>query len=196
MSMEAKSRPVPRIVHVGFYCKDLNASIAWYKDVLGMEEQFGFPGRAQALGFGGNKEDHDIFLVQAPEQYAEPTPMHFDYETLTPVKGRVGFYHVAIDFGSFDAAMQAYGRALARNTELAKGVQHGDGRGIYVRDPDGNLVELFSFNGCIDDADALKFMVPYPNSNGRGGGFSLDVAATYENWRTATQGASKEPAHA
>lgn len=178
-------RARPRIVHVGFYCKDLKASVAWYKEVLGMEEQFGFPGRAQAMGFGGEKDDHDIFLVQAPDHYAEPTPMHFDYETLTPTKGRVGFYHVAIDFQSFEAAMQAYGRALARNTLLAKGVQHGDGRGIYVRDPDGNLVELFSFNGCIDDAEARKFLVAYPGSEGRGGGFSMDVAATYEKWRAA-----------
>lgn len=178
-------RARPRIVHVGFYCKDLKASVAWYKEVLGMEEQFGFPGRAQAMGFGGEKDDHDIFLVQAPDHYAEPTPMHFDYETLTPTKGRVGFYHVAIDFQSFEAAMQAYGRALARNSLLAKGVQHGDGRGIYVRDPDGNLVELFSFNGCIDDVEARKFLVAYPGSEGRGGGFSMDVAATYEKWRAA-----------
>jgi len=196
MTEGAQSRPVPRIVHVGFYCKDLKASVAWYRDVLGMQEQFGVAGRAQALGFGGAKEDHDIFLVQAPEQYAEPTPMHFDYETLVPVKGRVGFYHVAIDFQSFDAAMQAYTRALEHNTPLAKGVQHGDGRGIYVRDPDGNLVELFSFNGCVDDAEALKFLVPYPGSQGRGGGFSMDVAATYEKWRAATQASAKEPSHA
>jgi hypothetical protein len=121
--------------------------------------------------------------------------MHFDYETLTPLEGRVGFYHVSIDFGSFEAAMQAYTRALARHSALAKSVQHGDGRGIYVRDPDGNLVELFSFNGCVDEADALKYLVPYPESEGRGGGFSIDMAATYEKWRTATQ-ASKEPAHA
>jgi len=194
MTEQAYPRVVPRIVHVGFYCRDLKASAAWYRDVLGMEEQFGSPGRTQALGFGGDKHDHDIFLVQAPDHYAEPSPMHFDRETLTPIKGRTGFYHVAIDFQSFDAAMQAYGRALARNTQLAKGVQHGDGRGIYVHDPDGNLVELFSFNGCIDDADALRFMVAYPNSDGRGGGFSMDVAATYEKWRTAKQ--AKEPAHA
>ncbi len=189
-------RARPRIVHVGFYCQDLPASVAWYMDVLGMEKQFGFPGRAQALGFGGEKEDHDIFLVQAPEQYAEPSPMHFDYETLAPVKGRIGFYHVSIDLGSFEAAMQAYTRALARDSALSKSVQHADGRGIYVRDPDGNLVELFSFNGCIDEADALKYLVAYPGSEGRGGGFSIDMAATYAKWCAATQTVVKEPAHA
>jgi hypothetical protein len=164
-------------------------------DVLGMEKSFGMPGRAQALGWGGDKEDHDIFLVQAPETYSEPTPMHFDFETLAPVAGRIGFYHVSIDFCSFADAMQAYTRALARNSELAKSVQHGEGRGIYVRDPDGNLVELFSFNGCVDDADALKYLVPYPGSEGRGGGFSIDMAATYEKWRRATQASAKEPAN-
>src|SRR5690606_38382290 len=104
------------------------------------------------------------------------------YETLDAIKGRIGFYHVAVDFQSFHAAMEAYGRALARDSELAKGVQHGDGRGIYVRDPDGNLVELFSFNGCVDDADARRLATPYPGSEGRGGGFAMDVAATYQKW--------------
>lgn len=191
--MTARARA--RIVHVGFYVKDLDASVAWYEEVLGMEKQFGFPGRARALGWGGEKADHDIFLVQAPDAYEEPSPMHFDYETLTPVKGRIGFYHVSIDFGSFEAAMQAYTRALARNSALAKSVQHADGRGIYVRDPDGNLVELFSFNGCIDDADARQYLVAYPGSEGRGGGFSIDMAATYAKWQAATQGAAKQPAH-
>jgi catechol 2,3-dioxygenase-like lactoylglutathione lyase family enzyme len=194
MFMTERARP--RIVHVGFYCKDLSASVAWYVDVLGMDKQFGFPGRAQALGFGGDKEDHDIFLVQAPEQYAEPSPMHFDYQTLAPTKGRVGFYHVSIDLGSFAAAMHAYTRALERNSALAKSVQHGDGRGIYVRDPDGNLVELFSFNGCVDDEDALKYLVAYPGSEGRGGGYAIDMAATYAKWRAATQATLKEPAPA
>ena len=104
--MTARARA--RIVHVGFYVKDLDASVAWYEEVLGMEKQFGFPGRARALGWGGEKEDHDIFLVQAPDAYEEPSPMHFDYETLTPVKGRIGFYHVSIDFGSFEAAIPAF----------------------------------------------------------------------------------------
>lgn len=190
--MTARARP--RIVHVGFYVKDLQESVAWYVEVLGMKKSFGMPGRAQALGWGGDKEDHDIFLVQAPDNYAEPSPMHFDYETLVPVKGRIGFYHVSIDFGSFEEAMQAYTRAIARNSALAKSVQHGEGRGIYVRDPDGNLVELFSFNGCIDDAEALKHLVAYPGSEGRGGGFSIDMAATYDKWRAATQAQTKEPA--
>ena len=183
MSERSVPKAVPRIVHVGFYCRDVKKSVAWYEDVLGMHVHFSVPNRAYAMGFNGGKEDHDIFLVQAPTTYAEPTPMHFDYETLEATKGRIGFYHVAIDFQSFDAAMEAYGRALARSSELAKGVQHGDGRGIYVRDPDGNLVELFSFNGCIDDADAKRLATPYPGSEGRGGGFAMDVAATYRKWK-------------
>ena len=170
-----------RIVHVGFYCRDVKASVEWYKGVLGMNVQFSVPNRAYALCFEGN-EDHDIFLVQAPDQFEEPSPMHFDYATLDATKGRIGFYHVAIDFQSFNAAMQAYRRALTLDTKLAKGVQHGDGRGIYVRDPDGNLVELFSFNGAIDDEDARRLATPYPGSEGKGGGFAMDVGATYAKW--------------
>ena len=75
--------------------------------------------------------------------------------------------------------------------------QHGEGYyAAFIRDPDGNLVELFSFNGCVDDADALKYLVAYPGSEGRGGGFSIDMAATYAKWRAATQTGVKQPVHA
>ena len=188
-------RTVPRIVHVGFYCKDVKKSVTWYEDVLGMHAHFSIPNRAYAMGFNGGKPDHDIFLVQAPGHYEQPSPMSFDYETLDATKGRIGFYHVAIDFQSFDAAMEAYGRALAKGSELAKGVQHGDGRGVYVRDPDGNLVELFSFNGCVDETIAKRFATAYPGSEGRGGGFAMDVAATYQKW-LAHKAQEKEPATA
>jgi len=132
----------PSITHVGFYCSDVAASIAWYQDVLQMGFAMTVPGRFGAMRFGD--AEHEIFLMQAPENYSPPTPMIFDPETLDQLDGRVGFYHVSIDMKSFDAVMGALGRALARNSKIEKSVHHAEGLGFYVRDPDGIVVELGS----------------------------------------------------
>ena len=82
----------------------------------------------------------------------------------------------------------------------------------HLRDPPGALASLKAVlkpGGTItvikgdhgstyfhpDDADARQYLVAYPGSEGRGGGFSIDMAATYAKWQAATQGAAKQPAH-
>lgn len=172
----------PAIAHVGFYVKDLAKSIAWYSDVLGMTPQFQVPKKLCALRFA-DSEDHDIFIHQAPENYEAPTPMIFDHKTLDATAGRVGFYHVCIDFGSFDAAMEAYGRAMEKGSAVGKAVEHGYGRGFYVRDPDGNLVELWSFMKDGNEDEIVPVLERYKNDEPVGGGYSLDAAETYRKWQ-------------
>ncbi len=174
--------PKPQVIHAGFYCRDVDASAAWYKEVLGMNPQFGRPGRNAALRFD-DKEGHDIYLVQAPENYEKHTPMVFDHETLNAKAGRIGFYHVAIDFGTFDAAMEAFGRAMEKGSAIGKAAEHGYGRGFYVRDPYGNLVELWAYKQADDEEKIVPLTERYPSDEPRGGGHSLNAMATYEKWQ-------------
>ena len=184
-------QPVPKLIHAGFYCRDVDASAAWYKEVLGMNPQFGREGRNAALRFD-DAEGHHIYLAQAPKSYEPHTPMVFEHETLTPMSGRIGFYHIAIDFGSFDAAMEAFGRAMAKGSAIGKAAEHGYGRGFYVRDPDGNLVELWAYKQDGDEEKIAPLTERFVNDEPRGGGYALDARATYEKWkahRAATVGA-------
>ncbi len=173
-------QPRPSITHVGIYCSDVAASIEWYQDVLQMDFAMSVPGRLGAMRFGD--AEHEIFLMQAPENHQPPTPMIFDPETLDQLDGRIGSYHMSIDMKSFDAVMGALRRALARGSEVGKSVHHAEGMGFYVRDPDSNLVELFVFDGQTDEADIAASVAKIAGHDGQGGGATLDARQTYQIW--------------
>ncbi len=118
------------ITHVALYCRNLDRSVAWYCDVLGMTVKASAPGRFAAVAFG--QKHHDFALVQAPPGFADPSTQ------------RVGLYHIAIDTGSFAASVELYKRAQAASSEFVKAIDHRLGKGIYLRDPDGNILELWS----------------------------------------------------
>lgn len=118
------------ITHVAFYCQDLGKTVSWYQDVLEMNIVAEAPGRFAALSFGD--KHHDLALVQAPEGFGKPEVQ------------KAGLYHYAIDTGSFDASMKIYERAKELGVVVEKAMDHRLGRGIYIRDPDLNLVELWS----------------------------------------------------
>jgi len=51
-----------------------------------------------------------------------------------------------------------------------------------VRDPDGNLVELFVFDGQSDEKDISAVVAMVEGHDGQGGGNALDGEQTYKNW--------------
>lgn len=126
---------IDRIDHIVLNVKDVEIAAAWYQRVLGMErEDFGPNGRT-ALKFGGQKinlrpADHD------PSGW--PTGVNQEagagdvcFITAVPPDEVVGHLHdcgVLIVQGPVD-------RAGALGTI----------RSVYCRDPDGNLVEIASY---------------------------------------------------
>ena len=117
--------------HVVFYVKDLERSLAFYRDLLGFTEVGRvFNGAAAALTSG--RTHHELLLIQVGEA---PGPM---------TGQRRGLYHIGIKVGdSLDEL-----RAAKRELELA-GVEiegmsdHTVSQSLYLRDPDGNEVELY-----------------------------------------------------
>lgn len=124
------SRPVKFVTHVALYCRDLARSVDWYQRVLGMRVVAASPGRFSALSFG--EKHHDIALVQAAPEFRDPDGP------------RVGLYHISVDTGGFEESLAVYERARALDSPLVKAIDHRLGKGIYVRDPDGNVIELWS----------------------------------------------------
>ncbi len=127
--------------HVALYCRDVNKTKDWYCQVFGMNVNASAPGRFAALSFG--YKHHDLALVQAPAEFQDPQPP------------RVGLYHFAVDTGSFEESMRIFERAKALESEFVKAIDHRIGNGIYVRDPDGNMIELWNeAHATMDEAVA------------------------------------------
>lgn len=107
---------------------DLDRTVAFYRDVLGMTE-IDFEGR-KALGFGPSKINLHLAGHEFEPKAAAPTPGSADVclITLDPLD-RV------------TAELAAHGVAVEEGPVARTGAR-GPLRSVYLRDPDGNLVEI------------------------------------------------------
>lgn len=156
------------ITHLALYCSDLETSVDWYRQVFDMKVIASSPGRFAAISFG--EKHHDLALVQAPDTFGPPE-----------VK-RAGLYHFAVDTGSFDNSMRIYGRAKALGGSAEKAIDHRLGMGVYVRDPDQNLVELWSetYGSYAEGIATLPKMDPPFSENPIG--WPFDAEDAYAKW--------------
>ena len=62
-----------------------------------------------------------------------------------PEQDRVGLYHFAYEFDSFDQLREAYRMVKEMGIKIAGFGDHGESKGLYVLDPDGIEIELSAF---------------------------------------------------
>jgi len=122
--------PRVRIGHVHLKVADLERSLRFYRDVLGFELQQRFGRQAAFLSAGGYH--HHIGLNTWESQGGSPPPV-----------GTTGLYHVAILYPSRALLADALRRLLTAGIELDGAADHGVSEALYLRDPDGNGVELY-----------------------------------------------------
>lgn len=142
---------MPQLLHAGLTVRDLDRSLAFYRDLLGMEvvmeqeKQGGYlaaiVGYADAhvrmahLAFPGDGARIELF------QYLTPAPRGDAGEPRD-----VGITHVCLAVADVhalvtrldDAGVELYSRPVLVDTGANAG-----GWGVYLRDPDGITVELF-----------------------------------------------------
>jgi catechol 2,3-dioxygenase-like lactoylglutathione lyase family enzyme len=126
--------PVTRLDHLVLTVRDLERTIAWYRDVAGMRPvTFGDDRRALAFG------DQKINLHQAGRE--------FEPKAATPLPGSADLCFIV------DERPDDLGRRLQLlGVTIELGPVPRDGAlgtltSFYLRDPDGNLVELSSYGG-------------------------------------------------
>jgi catechol-2,3-dioxygenase len=76
------------------------------------------------------ERSHEVALMQVGDAAAGPE------------RGRVGLNHMAWMMESLDDLKEFYSRLKQRNVSIDHVVDHGISLGIYLRDPDGNGVEV------------------------------------------------------
>lgn len=122
--------PGTRIGHVHLTVSDLDRALAFYRDVLGFEVTAHYGREAVFLSAGGYH--HHVALNTWAGEGAPP-----------PAPGTTGLYHFAILYPDRKALAQAVKQVLAHRIPLEGASDHGVSEAIYLRDPDGNGVELY-----------------------------------------------------
>jgi catechol 2,3-dioxygenase len=122
--------PGVRIGHVHLKVADIERSLAFYCGVLGFELQARYGTQAAFFSAGGY---HHHFGINTWESRGGKAP----------AKGTTGLYHSAILYPTRPALADALRRLIAAGIPLDGASDHGVSEAIYLRDPDGNGVELY-----------------------------------------------------
>jgi catechol 2,3-dioxygenase len=128
--MAKRIDPRVDIGHVHLKVADLERSLAFYTDVLGFELRQRMGHGAAFVSAGGYH--HHIGLNTWESRRGEP-----------PAPGTTGLYHVAIRYPDRAALGEALRRLDEAGIPLEGAADHGVSEALYLRDPDGNGIELY-----------------------------------------------------
>lgn len=119
-----------RIGHVHLKVADLDRALQFYCGVLGFElmQRFG----SQAAFISAGDYHHHIGLNTWESMGGSPPP-----------PGTTGLYHLAILYPTRAALADAFRRLIEAKIPLDGASDHGVSEALYLRDPDGNGVELY-----------------------------------------------------
>jgi len=122
--------PAVDIGHVHLKVADLDRALRFYRDVLGFELQQQLGDQAAFLSAGGYH--HHIGLNTWESRGGSPPP-----------RGTTGLFHAAIRYPTRKALADALRRLGEAGVTLDGASDHGASEALYLRDPDGNGLELY-----------------------------------------------------
>jgi len=145
-----KGFTISRVGHVGIHVTDMDCSLAWYRDILGLTLTGRWPmGGGEMAFMRFDEEHHNIVLFTHPTK-------------VTPENRNAGYnalQHIALEMDSRDEWLKALHDLRQKGVKiesgpLIHGPEGGDGpgtllggsgsRSFYFNDPDGNSIELFT----------------------------------------------------
>jgi catechol 2,3-dioxygenase len=118
------------IGHVHLKVADIDRALEFWCGVLGFDLQARFGDQAAFISAGGYH--HHIGLNTWESRGGSPPP-----------RNTTGLYHVAVRYPDRAALADALRRVLAAGIPLEGATDHGVSEAIYLRDFDGNGVELY-----------------------------------------------------
>ena len=121
----------PTIGHVHLKVSNLERSIEFYREVLGMDLTLRHGTHAAFLSYGGYHHHLGLNTWQS-RGGRQPDP------------SMTGLFHLAILFPTQQDLAKATRRVLDAGVVLDGAADHGVSVAVYFRDPDGNGIELYS----------------------------------------------------
>jgi catechol 2,3-dioxygenase len=122
--------PRTEIGHVHLRVSDLERAVAFYTNALGFEVVQRMGTSAAFLSAGGYH--HHIGLNTWESEHGSAAP-----------PGTTGLYHFAIRYPDRPALGEAFRRLRDADVALEGASDHGVSEALYLRDPDGNGIELY-----------------------------------------------------
>jgi catechol 2,3-dioxygenase len=124
--------------HVVFYVRNLQTSVKFYAEAVGLTVSGTvFNGHASLLT--GGRTHHELLLIEVGDANG-------------PLSGkRIGLYHIGWKVGeSLDELREARDRVIDLGYSIDGQSDHTVSQSLYLRDPDGNEIELFIDNPDFD----------------------------------------------
>ena len=128
--MSRKTHPETRVGHVHLKVSDLDAAIAFYRDVLGFDLTQRYGDQAAFLSAGGY---HHHIGLNTWHSRGGPAP----------AANTTGLYHVAFLYPDRAALGAAIKTVQEAGITLDGAADHGVSEAVYLHDPDGNGIELY-----------------------------------------------------
>ncbi len=122
----------------GLFVKDMGAMIRFYRDVLGFEIK-----EAEDTSNVYLLKDGTLFLLYGREDFEKMTSRRYEY-----VNGLNGHSELALYVDTFEEVDEQYARAISLDagSVMEPTTEPWGQRTCYISDPEGNLIEIGSFN--------------------------------------------------
>ncbi len=127
-----------RLDGFGLFVEDMAKMICFYRDVLGFEIKEGEDTSNVYL-----IKDETLFLLYGRKDFEKMTSRKYEY-----VKGLNGHTEIALYVDSFEEVDAEYEKAISKGavSVLEPVTEPWGQRTCYIADPEGNLIEIASFN--------------------------------------------------
>ena len=135
-----------RLGHANLYVGELERSMDFYNQVVGLQEVFREPAIHAGFLSNGNTH-HDIGMVEVREKrLLDDRILGSDQPRSDPESwGRKpGINHLAFEMENEAELVAGYERARAASVDFRMTVDHKLSRSVYLFDPDGNGVEFYA----------------------------------------------------
>jgi catechol-2,3-dioxygenase len=128
-----KVMEIKELGHLVLYVRNLEASAAFYGDVLGWERAFPVTPGIPAAAFTSGRTHHELLLIEVGDDAAA-----------LPRGRHLGLYHFGLKVGDSDDELRAVLAHLQEHEVRIVGASdHTVTHSLYILDPDGNELELY-----------------------------------------------------
>jgi catechol 2,3-dioxygenase len=121
-----------RFGHANLYIGELERSMDFYKNVIGLREAYRRP-PIQAGFLNNGNTHHDIGMISVKSKSARSS--------------KVGLNHLAWELETQVDLVEGYRRSIADGVRYDMTIDHEISHSVYNKDPDGNLNEIYADTG-------------------------------------------------